>query len=257
MGKINEVRSVIRALNVLECFLEEEYLSFGGITKRINLSNGTVNRLLKTLITKDFIKKNQETGLYGLGERFFLFGFSALKNFKFNHIVHPILEELTLKTGETSNASIIYDNALIFIDTVSGKHLVKMDTRIGKRNYIHTSASGKIILSYLEEKKTEEILGTIQLKRFTVNTITDKNLFKKEMKQGRIDGCIVDNEEEEIGLKCIAAPVFNFYGSVVGAISISGPTLRINKDICILKKEVIYSCKKASLKLGNQNGSEK
>jgi IclR family transcriptional regulator, KDG regulon repressor len=257
MVKTNRAQCVIRALNILDCFSEEEYLSFSEIGKKTNLSNGTVNRLLNTLISQDFIQKNSDTRFYSLSKKLFLLGFLAFKNFKFSQIIHPILEELTLKSNETSNASILYENALVFIDTVGGKHSVKMDVQIGKKNYIHTSASGKIIVAFLEEKESKDIINRVSLKKITDNTITNKELFIKEIKKAKLDGYAIDNEEEEIGLKCIAGPVFDIQGRVIGSISISGPALRIDENLETFKQEITYFCKKASLKLGYLDDGKK
>ena len=250
MEKNNQIKSIKRAIDVLECFLASESLSFNEICKKTNLSHGTVYRIINTLINRNFITKDYKSDKYIIGKGVFILGLFALKNYEFEKIVHPALEELALNTKETANASIFYDNSIIFVDSVKSSYSVKMDVKIGQRTFINSSASGKAILSYFEQEKIDEILKNSSLPKLTVNSITDKEQFKKELEIVRRKGFALDNEEEEIGLKCVGGPVFNYKGSVEGAISISGPTSRIDQNLEIFINYVKKTCSDVSSKLG-------
>jgi IclR family transcriptional regulator, KDG regulon repressor len=246
----NQVNSLHRAINVLECFLIGEELSFGEICKKTNLSNGTVYRILQTLLERDYISKNNKLERYTIGKGVYVLGINAIKNYEFEKNIRPALEKLALITKETANASIFYDNSIIFIDSVKGSYSIKMDIKIGKKTYINASAAGKVMLAYFDSEKIDRILNLVSLPKFTVNSITDEASFKKELCNIRKLGYAIDNEEEEIGLKCIAGPVFNYHGGIEGAISISGPTLRIDQNLNNFIDLVIKTCNEISLKLG-------
>ena len=243
-------KSLNKALDIIECFEEKECYSFSELCKKTGQTNATVNRILRTFSNKKFINKDKKTGLYYLGEKFFILGFLLFKNLEFAQIVKPVLEELSNITGETANASILFENYIVFIDTVEGKYSVKMSTKIGRRNTLNCSASGKALISFFTDREIDLILNSINLPKYNENTITNKNEFRKELKRTSELGYAIDNEEEEIGLKCIAGPVFNCNGKVVGAISISGPSRRINNNFELFIKQVKEACSIASKKLG-------
>jgi IclR family transcriptional regulator, KDG regulon repressor len=253
MKNTDQVKSIIRAVNILECFLENERLTFKEICRKTNLSNGTVYRILETLIDKNFVSRDSKTEKYLIGKGIFVLGNLALKNYEFEKIAHPVLEELVTNTKETANASIFYDNSIIFIDSVDSPYSIKMNVKIGHKTNINSSASGKAILAYFTEDKIDEVLEYANLPKLTINSITDKELFKKELNEVKINGYALDNEEEEIGLKCVAGPVFNYEGKIEGAISISGLASRVDPSLNEFIAAIKEACSEVSLKMGYLN----
>lgn len=251
-----QVQSIIRAIDILECFLENDKLSFKDICKKSNLSNGTVFRILKTLIDRNFISRDSKSEKYLIGKGIFVLGNLALKNYEFEKIVHPVLEELVTNSKETANASIFYDNSIIFIDSVDSPYSIKMDVKIGQKTNINSSASGKAILAYFPDDKINEILDCVNLPKLTVNSITEKELFKKELIEVRKNGFAIDNEEEELGLKCVAGPVFNYDGKIEGAISISGLASRFDPNLDDFIAAIKRACSEVSLKMGYSKKSD-
>ena len=139
---------------------------------------------------------------------------------------------------------------MVFIDTIEGKYSVNMSTKIGNRNYLNSSASGKALIAFLSDEEIDTILKRADLPKINKNTIYDKKEFRNELKKVRAVGYAVDNEEEELGLKCIAGPVFDSTNLCVGAISIAGPSKRIDIDFNNLVDEVKKACLIASKRLG-------
>lgn len=245
------IKSLNKALDVIECLSKKDCLTFTEICKNANLPNGTANRIIKTLMNRNFIEKDKINKKYYLGEKIFILGFLLFKNCNFGQIVRPILKEISDNTSETVNASILFENSVVFIDTVEGAYSVKMAAKIGHKNYINVSAAGKALAAFQEKNKIDEILLNARFPKLTKNTINNKKEFKKELERVYQNGYAVDNEEEEIGLKCIAGPVFDSNNKVVGAISISGPNTRIDNNFEKFKEEINKGCIKASKKLGN------
>jgi DNA-binding IclR family transcriptional regulator len=123
---------------------------------------------------------------------------------------------------------------------------------VGLRNPAHSSAVGKVLLSHLSEEELNGLIKEKGLPKRTENTITDLIQLKEHLKAVRIQGCAVDDEENERGIRCVAAPIFNETGRAVAAISISGPAFRVTKKVIqeTLKKEVMETASKISERLG-------
>ena len=171
MAKYNKVRSILRAIECLECFANNEKLKFNEIGKITKLSNGTVYRIIETLMSKNLIEKDKKSKEYMLGKGIFLLGNLALKNYSFPQLVHPYLEKLAEISKETVNASIFYDNSIIFIDSVKSSNNINISIQTGKRNHINTSASGKAVLAYFKEDKVDDILRNATMPKITEKTM--------------------------------------------------------------------------------------
>lgn len=250
MTNSNRVKIIYKLMEILNCFIDKEEIRFSELCKITKLSNATISRILNTLIDGEFINKNQKKGLYSLGKKFFILGFSTIKNLDFNKIIGPILEDIVNETKETANAAIFFDNKIVYIDIREGHSSVKMSARVGHSGYLHTTALGKTFLAFMNNTKIEEILKNMNLIQKTKNTITDKNILRQELKKILKEGYAIDNEEDEIDCKCIASPVFDRNKEVVGCISITGPISRINKNESEIIKKLMKYAGLASNKLG-------
>jgi len=240
---------VSRTIDVINCFVSERELSFNAICKKTNLSNGTIFRIINTLIKNEYIEKN-ENNKYILGRKLVILGLRSFSNIELSGIIHPILVELARETKETCNAAILTDDRFIYIDTVESVYALKMMIRIGQLGFLHSSAAGKALLAFNDEKSFFELLNKIELKKFNNNTITDKNKLLEEIQKIRGIGYSIDDEEEEIGAKCIGGPIFNNEGKLIGAISISAPSSRFDQNFDKFVIELKKACKKASEKIG-------
>ena len=115
---LNRVKSVDKALVILDCFYERKKITFSELKELTKFPNGTMSRMLNSLINGDYINKDPKTGLYSLGKKLFILGFTVIKNLDFHKIVHPILEDLGEVTKETANGAIFFDNGIAYIDVV-------------------------------------------------------------------------------------------------------------------------------------------
>jgi len=146
-------------------------------------------------------------------------------------------------------------NEIVYIDKVeTERHTggLKMASRVGLRNPVHSCAVGKVLMANFSEDALEHFIRGIPLSKRTVNTITDPGQLKEHLKSVRKQGYAVDEEENEKGIRCVAAPIFNETGKAVSAISISGPAFRVTKKVVqdVLKKEVMQTAAKISQRLG-------
>jgi DNA-binding IclR family transcriptional regulator len=169
--------------------------------------------------------------------------------------IHPYLIELSEKTGETASLMTLEGDHGIYADQVLSKSMIRGQPRVGMRLDLHCSSAGKILLSGLEDSRIDSIFENQELKKFTAKTINTLDKLKKEVQKVRDQGYAVDDEEVEVGGRCIAAPLKGKNGDVIAAISVMGPTTRIRqKDFVRISTIVKEVARKASESFGYRGG---
>ncbi len=226
------VQSVDRALSILEVLSDySEGLGVTDISDKIGLHKSTVYRLLSTLIHKGYVTQDAKSNKYRITLKLFELGNKRIEDMDLLSASKPYSEELMKSTNEVVHLVIREDNDIIYIDKVEADNTIRMASKIGKRSPMYCTSVGKAILAQLSDEEVEEVWNNSKIEKLTEFTITDFGRMKKELEMVRQKGYAVDDEENEIGVRCIGAPVFNRFGEVEGAISISGPTIRVTEDI--------------------------
>lgn len=255
--KQDGVQSLRRAIEILLLLGSEGKTEWGvtDIGRELGLPKSTVHRLLSTLEAYGLVEQNPETALYRLGLRLFELGSVVLKNMNLRRIALPIIQELSARCGETVHLGVLSDWEVLSIEEAESPLTLKATVYIGKRAPLHCTAVGKALLAFLKENELEAIIAAKGLKKYTENTITDPALLKEHLSQIRARGFAVDNEEHELGVRCVGAPVFDHEGKVVASISASGPSFRITEDrVNELALEVIAAAQRISGALGYPGG---
>ncbi|AGY76607.1 IclR family transcriptional regulator [Clostridium autoethanogenum] len=252
-SKSNFIQSVDRALQILECFSKEENeLGVTQIANMLDFYKSTTFGLLSTLENRGYLKQNPESGKYRLGIKLFELGKLVEENMDLRTSAIPYLKGLVDKYGETAHLAMKDGNEVIYIDKVEGKNAIGIiNSQVGRVARMHCTGVGKAVLAFMSEEDIEKIIENIKFNRYTSNTITDKNKLKEELKKIRKKKYSVDNEEIEIGLKCVAAPIINYDDEAVGSISVSGPTSRMNDEKMNLIAEDV---KKVSIEISRVLG---
>jgi DNA-binding IclR family transcriptional regulator len=228
----NGTQALRRALSILNSFSQDDVeLSLADISKSLSLPKGTVHRLLSSLRHQSFIEQNESNHKYRLGWRLFELGACVDTINILQKKAHPYLEELCEKSKETVHVAVLKEGDILYIDKIIGAHRMTIVTSAGLRLPSHIGGLGKSLIAFLPEEELDKIFKGKTLMKFTKNTITDPDKLKLALKRVRESGFAIDNEEFEIGLTCVGVPIKDFTGKVVAAISISGPTLRMNKDM--------------------------
>ncbi len=223
------VQSLERTFDVLE-FLGSSEQEFGvsEIGTATGLSAGTVHRLLGTLVSRGYVRRNQRTRQYSLGLRALTMAITARE--RIGPLALPFLEELVRASQETANLAVLEDGSTLYIEQAfPPTRTLRMFTDPGNRVPPHTTGTGKVLLAYQPPRLLEFILGRAGLSRQTVNTITDMSQLRAEFQQIRRDGYASDFEEQEEGVRCLAAPVFGPDGNIFAAMSVSGPASRLDQ----------------------------
>lgn len=248
----DSLKTVERTLQILEAFSlqEPEYTAYE-LAQKIGIPQSTIYRFLRILVRKGFLEQDPITKKFRLGIRVFELGSIVLKNMKLHKIALPFIEELSNKSGETVHLGILDGYEVVSIESIESTHSLRIANPIGKRCCLHSTGIGKAILAFLPDEKIVEIIKNKGLPKFTPNTITDIETLKREISLIRERGYAVDNQENEIGIRCVAAPIRDHTGKVVASISISGPAIRItNGKIPEFAKLVIEVSNKISELLG-------
>ncbi|MBM7650626.1 IclR family transcriptional regulator [Neobacillus cucumis] len=246
------IQSIERAADVLELFLTSTpELSIKEMSDRLNLSKSTVHGIIKTLEHRGYLQQNPDDLKYRLGIRLLELGNYVGKHLDIGRIARPIIRELVDDLNETVHLVTLQRNELIYIEKVEGPSALTIYSHIGKRAPFHCTGVGKAILSQLSEEETDRILSSANLEAFTEFTTTNIEDIKKLLPTIREQGYAVDDEEIELGLKCIAAPIFNHQGNVIASISCAAPKVRLDEKRL---PKVINGIKKAAAEISKGLG---
>lgn len=233
MGKNRKhsIQSIQRAINIMELFdLETSELTIKEISEQVNLAKSTVHGLVKSLEFRGFLQQDLTSKKYSLGIRLFQLGNIVNHHMDIRKISNPYIEELSEQVEETVHLVNWNNKEAVYIEKVQGPYNLGMYSQIGKSAPIHCTGVGKVILGFLPDDMVDEVLNSNKLKKFTFNTIIDKVKIKDNLLKIRANGYALDDEEIEVGLRCVAAPVLNYKGEVLGAVSCAGPKHRITDE---------------------------
>ncbi|MDE2572919.1 MAG: IclR family transcriptional regulator [bacterium] len=249
------VQSVDRTLDVLEALATRR--SATGISELshiVGLHVSTVHRLLATLVDRGYVRQDPETARYHLGARIFSLSSAAEVHLDLRLLGRPYLERLMRATGETSNLVTLADDEICYLDQVESSHLVKMFTQPGTRAPLYCTGSGKVCLAFLADDRRLSLLSQ-RMRPRTSHTMVERDQIERELTEIRRLGYGFDNEEMEEGVRCVAAPLFDRRGQVIGALSVSGPTTRMSPEkaqTCIVPLLTVARELSAQLGYGQQ-----
>ncbi|MBI2238114.1 MAG: IclR family transcriptional regulator [Actinobacteria bacterium] len=217
---------VERAAFVLEILADARRdLGVTEIARALGVHKATASRILGTLAGRRLVERVATTGRYRIGVGLIRLAGSAMAGLDVIHQARPVLEELSDRTTETVNLGVMDEDAVLYVDQVTGGHAIVMANWVGRRSPVHCSSSGKVLLAFGEEAQRERILRR-PMERLTKNTITDPDRLRAQLAEVRRSGYARSVGELEDGLNTVAAPVWTD-GRVVAAVSISGPSFRV------------------------------
>lgn len=229
MGMDGPVRSLTRALTLLETVASHPHgISLGDLAERAELAPSTAHRLLKGLELRRFIRQDEERGLWFVGVQAFFVGTAFLHERDFVAIARPFMRQAMERGGESVNLAVRDGSDAIYLSQVECRQMMRSQATPGGRAPLHASAVGKALLSGLNWRQAERLLARLDLYKLTDRTLTNVDMVQDNLDEARRQGYAVDDEEHAVGLRCVAAPVFNEYGEPLAAISISGPSARID-----------------------------
>lgn len=225
------IQSVGHALDVLEQFHgKNDELGFTELCKRLKFQKNKVFRLLATLESRNYIEQNKATTGYRLGLKNLQLGQTFFKQTGLLRHARPILESLTSKCDETSYVAILRDYQIIYLDAIESNLPVRVVSRVGKMFPFYCNEVGKVIAASMDEKSLRDYFKSAKIKQYTSNTVTDLAEMTRQLNRIAELGYAVDDEELEIGVKCIGAPIRDYSKRVIGAVSVSLPSMRFTAE---------------------------
>jgi DNA-binding IclR family transcriptional regulator len=220
-----------KALDVLEAFLKHrDELGISELSQISQINVSTAHRIAAILVKRGYLFQASKRAKYSLGPRLLEFGPVVMSGMTVRDIARPFLEEILKEVNESVNMAILDSNRALIIDYVQPSLGLIYINKIGQRLPLHNSGLGKVLLAHMEEREFEKFLQTNGLPAYTKNTITDPVCLMKELKTIKDAGIAFDNEENELGGKCLAAPIKDGRGKVVASFSVSVPSTRLDND---------------------------
>jgi DNA-binding IclR family transcriptional regulator len=252
----NLVQTIERASLILDALGQNpKGISVRDLSQKIKLPKGTTHRLLSSLSYFGYVQQDSKTRNYLLGFKLVELGNLLLSQLDLRKEAEQFLKDLTEKTKETVHMVILDRDEVVYIEKVETEQNpsgLRMASKIGLRNPAHSCAVGKVLLADLAGEELDKLIKGKSLTKRTENTITDPLQLTEHLKMVRTQGYAIDDQENERGVRCVAAPICNEMGKVVAAISISVPAFRVTKKVIqeSLKKEVMETALKISKRLG-------
>ncbi|HEX9777597.1 MAG TPA: IclR family transcriptional regulator [Geopsychrobacteraceae bacterium] len=247
------IQAVSHALDLLEQFHGDvDELGVTELSKRLKLHKNNVFRLLATLESRGYIEQNKATENYRLGLKALELGQTFIKQMGLLRQAKPILEEMVQDSNETSYVAIFKDNYTVYLDVVETNLTVRVVSRVGSRLPAYCTAAGKVHMAHMTEEELEELLPAQDFIQHTPTTITSISTLKAELEKIREQGYAIDDEELDPGVRCVAVPIRDYTRRIVGAVSISGPSMRFSDER--IEKELIPLALRAGSDLSTRLG---
>jgi PcaR/PcaU/PobR family beta-ketoadipate pathway transcriptional regulator len=225
------IGSLAKGMDVLSLVVHSKtVLGITEISRVLNLSIGSVQRVTNTLQKLGYLRKDENKQGYVLGYKAWGLGLSIIKDIDLKRVAHPYLQELSREIGETVNLAILDGQDIVYVDRIKTEQIININLSIGSRLPVYCTSMGKSLLAFLPDNEISKILDAIDIKPITPNTITDKSRLLEELQQVRQRGFSLNDRELEIGLRSVAAPVRDESKRVIAAVNIAVPSTRITLE---------------------------
>ena len=224
------VGSVERAFAILE-FLNstKRGWNISEISRKLQIPKSTAHVLVSTLDQLGYIKHYESSRRFALSPKILKIGQNALKSNPLPQLALSHLYWLMQETKLTAHLGIVHENRVMFIQKVDGPGMIRFDTYVGKYSEVHCTGVGKAILAFQPDEKIESLLSAHSFDRFTRKTISSKTVFRAELSRVKQNGYSMDDEEEELGVRCIAAPIL-VGSTALAAVSVTGTATQIRAE---------------------------
>jgi DNA-binding IclR family transcriptional regulator len=246
------VPSVERVLTLFEFLAHSKRgFSLSEISQKLRLPKSSVHLLVTTLERRGYLQKNLVTGQYRFGLKLLTLSRTALDGLQLREEARPFLESLAGETGLTVHMAVLERNEAVIIEKIETPGLVKIASWIGRRMEVNCTAVGKALVAFVPEDEFDRQIKARGFIRHNEKTITSISKLKDDLAKVRELGYAIDDEEEELGCRCVGAPIFDTHEKVVAALSVSGTTSQIPiEKIPSLARKVRRAAEAISAQLG-------
>jgi IclR family KDG regulon transcriptional repressor len=223
------VQSLGRAFGIMEEIARHrDGIGLAELSKRVGLHNSTTFHLVKTMVSLGYVRQLKDSKKYRIGRPLFALAASALDEVEMTSLATPVLAALSQETGEGTQFAVRSGDAVVILAHMSGPGAFQLKDRVGGLRPAHCTAIGKMMLSSLSAEQFERFLSRAELKPNTPKSIVKPDLLRREIENVRRAGMAIDDGEFDSELRCLALPVRDFSGQIIGAIGLSGPLWRVS-----------------------------
>lgn len=247
------VQSLGRAFSILEQVARHrDGIGLAELSRLVGLHNSTTFHLAKTLVSLGYLRQERETKRYRVGRPLFALAASALDEIEMVNLATPVLEELSRETGEASHFAVRMGDAVVVIARTGGPGAFQLADRVGVVRPAHCTAVGKAILAALQPDQLKRFLNRSGMTPSTPKSITEIPLLMREIEEVKRTGIAIDDGEFNIEVRCLAVPVADFTGKIVGALGISGPVWRLSRQLLQSQAKIVQA---TAARLGREFGA--
>jgi len=228
---IMEIQSVSKAIRLLE-ELGKASSGFGvlELARTLEMDKSSVSRLLRTLEQSEIVTQDTGSRRYALGLGLAALGQKALKRLNVRELALPVIRQLADATGECAHLAVLAQGRALYMEQAESPRGIGIETPVGTLAPLYCTALGKVLLAFQSPEKRKTLLSELVFEPYTRRTMTELSVFVSHIETVIRDGVAVDDEEFSVGIRCMAAPVFNHAGQVCGAIGFSGPSPRVTDE---------------------------
>lgn len=220
-----------RGLVILD-MVAERPRRIGEIAEMLSVHHSTALRLLHSLRRHGYVVEMPDHR-YRLGHAFFRLSHDALAAVDLRTVAKPLMVELNHATGQTVHLAALEEGDVVYVEKIQSRHAFRTRSRVGAVAPIHSSALSKVILAYLSEDERRRLIQATKLSPWTPHTLTSTAELEADVAESHSRGFAFDNEENEAGIRCIAAPVFGCANKIKGSISITAPISKVDKSTLV------------------------
>ncbi len=226
------ILAVERALILIRYITDnEDGLSIREASRNLGYSPATVQKIIGALKSQGYVVQDEITDRYHLGPEAVQLGLTALSRLDVRRAARSYLEELSRESGETVFLAIARGNCGVYVDKVVSDQPIRMDASLGADRPYNCTAVGKVLLAGMTTEEIDDLHDDGAFEKRTENSILDADALTIEVEKVREQGWARDREEYAYGVGCVAAPIYDHEGRVVAALTVSGPSTRINQDL--------------------------
>jgi len=245
------VSSVMKVFAILQALGEQKEIGITELSQSLMMSKSTTYRFLQTMKMLGYVSQEDDADKYSLTLKLFELGAKSLEYVELIPLADKEMRIISEQTNEALHLGTLNENAIIYIHKIDSGYNLRMHSRIGNQNPLYSTAIGKVLLAQSENSAIEQKLADIEFIKHTDKTHENVAQLLEELDLVRTQHFAEDNEEQEPGLRCLAAPIYDRFGHVIAGISISLPTIRFTEEI---KIEYIAMLKQAGKRISAELG---
>lgn len=233
MEKANQpeaVSSVMKVFSILQALGEQKEIGVSELSQRLMMSKATTYRFLQTMKMLGYVSQEEEADKYRLTLKLFELGAKSLEYVDLIALADKEMRHISSLTKEALHLGALDEDGIIYIHKIDSAYNLSMQSRIGRRNPLYSTAIGKVLLAEREQAFVRQSLAEVTFIKHTEKTLDNVEQLIEELDLVREQGFAQDNEEQEPGLRCLATPIYDRFGQVIAGLSISFPTIRFDEQ---------------------------